>query len=338
MAQRDGVDFHLPDEILAVIPTDPYDQLDVARKITSMALASRVTRLESDSARLRQQIADRDRTIEELHEKVARLDRVVQEYSAKLKGSLEENAKLVRERDMLSVTAKKLARNLAKLETFKRQLMQTLSEDNLNQLSEIAAEDNSDNLVARIPSWRDAYQNMVSRNPSWEEESTSSHAVSDIASGSTATWGSTQNGNEFSITKYSAPAATFGSSQRGGFSTTGSSPRTLSGNTSPRKSSLDVNAISASYSRSSQPVSAPVSPPKRRPFSERPRMDGKEFFRQARSRLSYEQFGAFLANIKEFNSRKQSKEETLQKAEEIFGSENKDLFISFQNMINRDQP
>jgi hypothetical protein len=34
-AAAPGVDFHLPDEILAVIPTDPYEQLDVARKITS---------------------------------------------------------------------------------------------------------------------------------------------------------------------------------------------------------------------------------------------------------------------------------------------------------------
>jgi hypothetical protein len=70
-------------------------------------------------------------------------------------------------------------------------------------------------------------------------------------------------------------------------------------------------------------------------FSGRPRIDGKEFFRQARfvsilvifcsnylqvhfslsfctttprTRLSYEQFGAFLANIKEFNAQKQSRE------------------------------
>ncbi|XP_078175872.1 uncharacterized protein At4g15545-like isoform X4 [Carex rostrata] len=327
MAQRDGVDFHLPDDILAVIPTDPYDQLDLARKITSMAIASRVTRLESDSARLRQQIADRDRTIDELQEKVARLDQVAQEYSAKLNFSLEENAKLVKERDMLSGTAKKLARNLAKMETFKKQLVQTLSEDNLNQLSEISSVDNSDNLVARIPSWRDTYQNFVARSPS----------LQDVASGSTATWGSTQNDNEFSITQYITPAPTFASSQRG-FSTTGSSPRTLSGTTSPRKSVLDGNpTVLASYSRSSQPISAPVSPPKRRPFSERPRMDGKEFFRLARSRLSYEQFGAFLANVKEFNSSRQSREETLQKAEDIFGLENKDLFILFQNMINRNQ-
>jgi uncharacterized FlaG/YvyC family protein len=94
MAHRDGVDFNLPDEILAVIPTDPYDQLDVARKITSMAIASRVTRLESDSARLRQQIADRDRTIDELKEKVERLDRVAEEYRAKLKCSLDENVRI----------------------------------------------------------------------------------------------------------------------------------------------------------------------------------------------------------------------------------------------------
>ncbi|KAI5011421.1 hypothetical protein ZWY2020_013558 [Hordeum vulgare] len=55
------------------------------------------------------------------------------------------------------------------------------------------------------------------------------------------------------------------------------------------------------------------------------------------TRLSYEQFGAFLANIKEFNAQKQSREDTLSKAEEIFGTEHKDLYISFQNMLNRNQ-
>ena len=34
-----GPDFNLSDEILAVILTNPYDQLDLARKITSMAIA-----------------------------------------------------------------------------------------------------------------------------------------------------------------------------------------------------------------------------------------------------------------------------------------------------------
>jgi VanZ family protein len=64
-------------------------------------------------------------------------------------------------------------------------------------------------------------------------------------------------------------------------------------------------------------------------------MDGKEFFRQARSRLSYEQFSSFLANIKELNAQKQTREETLRKADEIFGEENKDLYLSFQGLLNR---
>ena len=54
-----------------------------------------------------------------------------------------------------------------------------------------------------------------------------------------------------------------------------------------------------------------------------------------RSQLSLEQFSAFLANIKELNAQRQSREETLRKAEEIFGTDNKDLFVSFQGLLNR---
>ncbi|KAA8532401.1 hypothetical protein F0562_032430 [Nyssa sinensis] len=43
---RSGPDFHLLDEILSVIPIDSYDQLDLARKIMSMAIASCVSKLE----------------------------------------------------------------------------------------------------------------------------------------------------------------------------------------------------------------------------------------------------------------------------------------------------
>ncbi|KAK0606727.1 hypothetical protein LWI29_003487 [Acer saccharum] len=67
----------------------------------------------------------------------------------------------------------------------------------------------------------------------------------------------------------------------------------------------------------------------------RARVDGKEFFRQVRSRLSYEQFGAFLANVKELNAHKQTREETLRKADEIFGTENKDLYAIFEGLITR---
>lgn len=86
-----GADFHLSDEILSVIPTDPYDQLDLARKITSMAIASRVSRLESETGRLRQKITEKDRTIYDLQEKLSQLERAFREADARLGSALDEN-------------------------------------------------------------------------------------------------------------------------------------------------------------------------------------------------------------------------------------------------------
>jgi hypothetical protein len=57
-----------------------------------------------------------------------------------------------------------------------------------------------------------------------------------------------------------------------------------------------------------------------------PRVDGKEFFRQARARLSYEQFSSFLASIKELNAGRQSREDTLKRARDLFGVANDDLY------------
>ncbi|TKW06564.1 hypothetical protein SEVIR_7G248400v4 [Setaria viridis] len=325
-ASAAGVDFHLPDEILAVIPTDPYEQLDVARKITSMAIASRVSRLEADAGRLRRDLADRDRTEAELRARLADSD-------ARLAAALEENAKLAKERDSLAVTAKKLARNLAKLEAFKKQLMKSLSEDNLLQLSETGQDhDAEDNLTARVPSWKD--------------EVSSSHSSSDTSSRSTKTESTHGGGYQFSITPHipqklapgSTPMISSSAGSPRAYSTGPSSPKFLSGPTSPTRSRSESQSTFSSWQgSSSHQYSAPTSPPQRRSLTGRPRIDGKEFFRQARTRLSYEQFGAFLANIKEFNAQKQSREDTLSKAEEIFGAEHKDLYISFQNMLNRNQ-
>uniref|UniRef100_A0A7N2LGN2 At4g15545-like C-terminal domain-containing protein n=1 Tax=Quercus lobata TaxID=97700 RepID=A0A7N2LGN2_QUELO len=144
-----------------------------------------------------------------------------------------------------------------------------------------------------------------------------------------------------------------------GYSSVGS-PQKTSGTTSPTKPPYEGRAILSSWYPSSQQSSAANSPPRvrsqpgfdvifghpnvpiqlARVFSgcvawRTPRIDGKEFFRQARSRLSYEQFSAFLVNIKELNAQKQTREETLRKAEEIFGTDNKDLYLSFQGLLNR---
>ena len=64
-------------------------------------------------------------------------------------------------------------------------------------------------------------------------------------------------------------------------------------------------------------------------------MDGKDFFRQARLRLTYEQFNQFLSNIKRLNDHAQTRDETLARAQEIFGTENSDLFSSFTSLLSK---
>ena len=91
MSENLGHDFNLPDAILSVIPTDPYDQLDLARKITSMAIASRVSNLESETGRLRQSLSEKDRVIAQLEEKVAVLEDACQDAQVQLRVTTEDN-------------------------------------------------------------------------------------------------------------------------------------------------------------------------------------------------------------------------------------------------------
>ncbi|KAL6196772.1 hypothetical protein ACLB2K_032386 [Fragaria x ananassa] len=327
-----GPDFDLPDEILAVIPSDPYEQLDLARKITSMAIAARVSNLEAEVGRLRMKLGEKDRVIFELEETASRLQRVNHDADSRLRIALEENMILAKERDSLAMTSKKLSRDLAKLETFKRQLMQSLNDDNSSP--------------ARTVDIGTCDQAVPKAYPD-KDEDTNGYSAQYSSTGSTDMGSTTDEalrngGQTFSLTPYITPRLTPTATPKV-FSTTGSpraystipSLQQTSGATSPTKSYDGRNSVSSWYP-SSQQSSAANSPPRGRPLSGRtPRIDGKEFFRQARSRLSYEQFSAFLANIKELNAKKQTREETLRKAEEFFGTDNKDLYLSFQGLLNR---
>lgn len=91
MSQSSGPDFNLSDEILAVIPTDPYDQLDLARKITSMAIASRVSNLEADMIRMKHKLKEKEKTIYDLQEKLSHLEQANQEAESRLKIALDDN-------------------------------------------------------------------------------------------------------------------------------------------------------------------------------------------------------------------------------------------------------
>ncbi|KAJ4918026.1 hypothetical protein Rs2_03576 [Raphanus sativus] len=305
-----GPDFSLSDEILAIIPTDPYEQLDLARKITSMAIASRVSNLESQVSVLTQKLVEKDRIVYELEGRASSLERLYHESDSSLKNALDENVKLRQERDSLAMTAKKLGRDYAKLEAFKRQLMQSLNDENPSQT------DNID--VRQVARDKDENSNGLSTLDSFSNNN-NTQGLRQRASLTPP--GLTPSGTPKMVSAVGSPRSY----------SAASSPKLFSGAASPTASQYDIRM----WSSSSQQSSVPNSPPRSHSSTSarHARIDGKEFFRQARSRLSYEQFSAFLANIKELNARKQSREETLRKAEEIFGTENNDLYISFKGLL-----
>ncbi|KAJ6847480.1 uncharacterized protein M6B38_276965 [Iris pallida] len=320
-------DFRLPDEILAAMPTDPYEQLDLARRITSLAIASRVSKLESENGRLQQRLSERDRAVEEMEGRLSRVDGLFREVDERLRIVLDENVKLAKERDSLALTAKKLARDVAKLETFKRHLMQSLSDDNPSQPAESVDMGICDQTVPKAPVWKD--RGSISH--------TSSYLVSGCAEVCNNIVQDAAKPAGQKITPYISPRLTPSATPK--ISSTAGSPRRYSTTGSPTKPRVEGYPSMSPWYPSSQQSSAASSPPRGRSLPGRtPRIDGKEFFRLARSRLSYEQFGAFLANVKELNAHRQTREETLAKTEEIFSADNKDLYLSFQGLLNRNLP
>ena len=82
--ESSGSNFDLPEEVLEILPSDPFEQLDVARKITSIALSTRVSALESESSSLRAKLTDKDELIAGLQAQVESLDASLSEVADKL--------------------------------------------------------------------------------------------------------------------------------------------------------------------------------------------------------------------------------------------------------------
>lgn len=88
-----GSTFDLPEEVLQVLPSDPFEQLDVARKITSIALSTRVSALESESSSLIGRLADKERVIAELQAQIENLDASLSDACSKLARAEQEKVR-----------------------------------------------------------------------------------------------------------------------------------------------------------------------------------------------------------------------------------------------------
>lgn len=316
----------LPQDLVSVLPSDPYEQLDVARRITAMAVATSMSKLESETGKLRQKLTEKEQVIHGLQGRVLEAEAALQVLNAKLSQSEAEQTKLVDEKNSLALQVKGLLRDVAKLETFKRTLMHSLEQeedDNLAPNSAIWKASQAESAVVKAQNFEDhgRYAKTSSR-PDPPKYQGDLDAVSD----GRTTPPKSRNGR-------TVPKQIVG----------GSTTLRPSSQLIPIGSRLPKNVDSPLNSMiqlpSSQPTSGASSPPSHGSGQSRStRLDGKEFFRQARSRLSYEQFSSFLANIKELNAHRQTREDTLGQAERIFGPENRDLSIAFEAILSRHLP
>ncbi|XP_065863499.1 uncharacterized protein At4g15545 isoform X2 [Euphorbia lathyris] len=331
--------FDLPEEVLAVLPSDPFEQLDVARKITSVALFSRISSLEFESSALQDKLSDKDNLIADLQYQIQSLDSSLSETVDKLAQADLEKENLLKENASLSNTVRKLQRDVSKLEVFRKTLMQSLQEDEDNTGSSgprhiIAKPTPSDDITlppSRTSSVQSSHFSEIGNSYTEDRE------TDDVATTTVSRPGISHNillASQSSTPRFTPPASppSFSASV---------SPTRTSKPVSPRRHSMSFSTSRGfSDDRSSMFPSLPsqsgsMSSSDSASHTGRTRIDGKEFFRQVRTRLSYEQFGAFLANVKELNSHKQTKEDTLRKADEIFGPDNKDLYAIFEALITR---
>ena len=250
----------LPREILAVLPPEPYDQLDLAHRINAYAYTQKVAVLEAEAGQLRTQASQHKNHVKTLERRIENLVMEVNDANEKTKQVLDDQNKLVAEKNALIQTVKKLNRDVAKLESFKRHLLQTLQDE----------EDSKDAMNLGI-------------------DLASDRMISNVLSSASSPMVGSQ-----------VPA--------------GMTPMANNGGASP-----EVKAGGS-------------------PGAGTPKVDGKEFFRNARSRLGYDDFSQFLQNIKELNAGRQTREETLKKAQEIFKSQNADLYKTFEGLLSRHIP
>ena len=79
-----------PQEVLSVLPSDPYEQLEVAKKITAMAISSRLSQLEAQTGKLRGKIKEKEELIHNLKNRVCELEQALHDSSSRLSQALDE--------------------------------------------------------------------------------------------------------------------------------------------------------------------------------------------------------------------------------------------------------
>ncbi|KAL6756095.1 hypothetical protein V8C86DRAFT_1829793 [Haematococcus lacustris] len=333
----------LPREVAAVLPSDPYAQLELANKIISFAYSQKVAQAEAEAQQLREALISKNNIIKQLERKAGNMENEMAELQAKNKMAVEEQHRLGTEKGALIETVKRLNREVSRLEAFKRSLLQHLQDDEEPaQLDHsVAAVDlSTDRLVADVlhsalkstghpqpplPGSQGAnssgnFRTASSCPPRSGPGASSQHGLNRIQG---------QGGQEYTSTPSQSHSHT---SPRGP-----SSPRGFATSTPQPAAHLHMSAAQGQQripGSTGQFAGDGGHFASGKPLVE-PRMEAKDFFRHARAQLSYEAFSQFLQAIKQHNAGLASRDDTLRSARLIFGPGATDLYDVFEGLLTR---
>ncbi|KAL6756097.1 hypothetical protein V8C86DRAFT_123333 [Haematococcus lacustris] len=94
----------LPREVAAVLPSDPYAQLELANKIISFAYSQKVAQAEAEAQQLREALISKNNIIKQLERKAGNMENEMAELQAKNKMAMEEQHRLGTEKGALIET------------------------------------------------------------------------------------------------------------------------------------------------------------------------------------------------------------------------------------------
>ncbi|DBA79426.1 TPA: hypothetical protein ACH3X2_000066 [Trebouxia sp. C0005] len=276
-------------QVVQILPSDYYAQLELAHHISCYAFSSKAKAMEAENQHLKHALTQKTSQVNTLESRLTSTQLDLQESQEKARASEEQAHRLSNEKAALINTVRKLNRDVAKLDNFKRNLLNSLQAD-----EEVRMIDEAESTLSSIDNASDRLVQSVLKQ---------AHQSGNFSSAGLHSTGSM-------YTSYPI-----------------SPSRSTSAQVAPGGGMINAHRTT-SYS-SAAPTSAPASPT---------RIDGKEFFRQARQRLSNDSFSLFLQAIKELNSGKKTREDTLHTANDIFGTSNGDLYSSFESLLSRHLP
>eukprot|EP00743_Colponemidia_sp_Colp-15_P004708 GILK01005072.1.p1 GENE.GILK01005072.1~~GILK01005072.1.p1 ORF type:complete len:343 (+),score=46.75 GILK01005072.1:49-1029(+) len=317
---------------LGWLPPDTEDQLQVAFRIIQSAYKNKTQTMDLEIRSLKSVVNEKQSSIQSLEKRLSALELELLESRQRTQNLLDENKQLVQ-------TVRKLRKDQSRLDSLKKVLMTSLS-DEQGQEEDIVSPYKS------APSYQDRHfveEQLYTAAPLTVHElnlgggHTDSDREQERPKSRTEALLAQIDRNIGSASKRltESPAGngnfvSHGDHRRG-------SPPHPGTSAADKQYSFTPGQASQHYPGSEVKPSASrfdTSPPHESQSSSSS-VDGKQFFRQARAKLSYEKFNDFLANIKRLNNHLQTRDETLEYARQIFGPDNTDLFRDFKSLLTK---